>query len=99
MSQYLNPLSHLRSRLGNSSKKLKGFATQRPKEFQVDKPLNWSKMEEVIYWLDIPNQMANILVMITLYELPRLSKLTRKAPREALTDAEFHGTRVPTNLP
>jgi len=42
--------------------------------------------------------MANISVRIILYELLRLSKLTRETLREALTDVEAFMARIPAEL-
>jgi len=45
---------------------------------------------------DVLGQLANIPARITLYELLRLSKSTREALREALTDSEVFLTQILT---
>ena len=50
------------------------------------------------YRFDVLAQLANIPARITLYELLRLSKSTREALREALTDAEVFMTQIPAEL-
>jgi len=44
---------------------------------------------------DVLSQLANILARITLYELLKLSKSTRKALREALADSEIFLAQIP----
>jgi len=41
-------------------------------------------------------QLANIPARVTLYEILRLSKLTREVLREALADAEVFMAQIPT---
>src|SRR5256886_7216699 len=64
---------------------------EKPKEVRYNRPLNKRKAIEVSqpFRFDIINQLANISARITLYELLKLSKSTRKALREALADAEI----------
>ena len=63
---------------------------EKQKELRYAKTLLKDKVEGSLapYRFDVFAQLANILAMITLYELPRLSKSTREALREALADAE-----------
>src|SRR3954465_14768799 len=65
------------------------------KEVWYNRSLNKGKAVEVFqpFRFDIINQLANILARITLYELLRLSKSTKKALREALADAEVFVTQ------
>src|SRR3954469_2159916 len=71
---------------------------EKPKEVRYNRPLNKRKAIEVFqpFCFDIINQLANIPVRITLYELLRLSKSTKKALREALADAGVFVTQHPT---
>ena len=71
---------------------------EKPSEVRYNRPLNKGKAVEVsqAFHFDIINQLANILARITIYELLRLSKSTREALREALADAEFFVTQLPT---
>ena len=48
------------------------------------------------YRSDVLAQLANIPARVTLYALLRLSKSTREALREALTDAEIFMAQIPT---
>src|SRR3954465_8138617 len=72
-------------------------APEKPKEVRYNRPLNKGKAVEVSqpFRFDIINQLANIPVRITLYELLKLSKSTREALREALADAEVFVTQLP----
>src|SRR3954471_15539386 len=67
---------------------------EKPKEVRYNRPLNKGKAVEVSqpFRFEIINQLDNILTRITLYELLKLSKSTRKALREALADAEVFVT-------
>src|SRR4051812_39707611 len=70
---------------------------EKPREVRYNRPLNKGKADEVSqpFRFDIINQLANIPARITLYELLKLSKLTREALREALTDAEVFVAQLP----
>ena len=70
---------------------------EKPKEVRYNRPLNKEKAVEVSqhFRFDIINQLANIPARITLYELLKLSKSTREALREALTNAEVFVTQLP----
>src|SRR5438045_1278158 len=70
---------------------------EKPKEVWYNRPLNKENAIEVSqpFRFDIINQLANIPARITLYELLKLSKLTREALREALADAEVFVTQLP----
>ena len=63
---------------------------EKQKELQFSKALPKDNAEgsTTPYGFDVLAQLANIPTRITLYELPRLSKSTREALREALGDAE-----------
>jgi len=63
---------------------------EKQKELRYSKALLKDKVEGSLtpYHSDVLAQLANIPTRITLYELLRLSKSTRKALREALADAE-----------
>src|SRR4051812_28499057 len=67
------------------------------REVRYNRPLNKGKAIKVSqpFRFDIINQLANIPARITLYELLKLSKLTREALREALADAEVFVTQLP----
>ena len=69
---------------------------EKPKEVWYNRPLNKENAIEVSqpFRFDIINQLANIPARITLYELLKLSKLTREALREALADAEVFVTQL-----
>src|SRR3954468_22631997 len=70
---------------------------EKPKEVQYNRPLTKGKAVEVSqpFRFNIINQLANIPARITLYELLKLSKSTRKALREALADAKVFVTQLP----
>ena len=70
---------------------------EKQKELQYSKALPKDKAEghSAPYRFDVFAQLANISAMITLYELPRLSKSTREALREALADAEAFMAWIP----
>src|SRR3954463_12385625 len=70
---------------------------EKPKEVRYNRPLTKGKAVEVSqpFCFDIINQLANILARITLYELLKLSKSTRKALREVLADAEVFVPQFP----
>src|SRR4051812_34270866 len=74
---------------------------EKPKEVRYNRAINKGKAIEVSqpFCFDIINQLANIPARITLYELLKLSKSTRKALREALADAEVFVTQLPLPLP
>ena len=63
---------------------------EKQKEFWYAKalPKDKAKGSSRPYHFDILAQLANIPARITLYELLRLSKLTRKALREDITNAK-----------
>src|SRR5436190_6120486 len=69
---------------------------EKPREVRYNRLLNKGKAVEVSqpFRFDIINQLANIPARITLYELLKLSKSTRKALREALADAEVFVTQL-----
>ena len=58
-------------------------------------PKNNAEGSSIPYHFDILAQLVNIPARITLYELLRLSKSTREALREALTDAEVFIAQIP----
>jgi len=70
---------------------------EKQKETQYAKALPKDKAEgtSAPYSVNVLAQLANILARITLYELLRLSKSTREALREALTNAEVFMARIP----
>jgi len=70
---------------------------EKQKEIWYAKALPKDKSEgtPVPYRFDVLTQLANIQTRITLYELLRLSKSTREALREALTDAEVFMDWIP----
>jgi len=63
---------------------------EKQKELQYTKALSKNKAEGSSrpYHFDVLAQLANIAAKITLYKFLRLFKSTKKALREALTDAE-----------
>ena len=67
---------------------------ERQKELQFSKALSKDIAEgsATPYRFDVLTQLANIPARITLYDLLRLSKSTREALREALTNAEIFMT-------
>ena len=70
---------------------------EKQKEIRYAKTLPKDKAEgsSTPYRFDVLAQLANIPARITLYELLRLSKSTKEALREALTDAEAFMVRIP----
>src|SRR3954464_13891850 len=72
--------------------------SEKPREVRYNIPLNKEKAVEVSqpFCFDIINQLANIPARITLYELLKLSKSTRKALREVLADTKVFVTQLPT---
>jgi len=70
------------------------------KEVWFDKALkkNPSQGLNTLFCFDILVQLANIPAHITLHELLRLSKETRKALRDALVNSESFLTQVPSIL-
>jgi len=73
---------------------------EKQKDFQYAKTLPKDKAEgsSAPYRFNVLAQLANIPVRITLYELLRLSKLTKEALREALADVEAFMARIPAKL-
>jgi len=69
---------------------------EKQKELRYSKALPKDKAEgtSAPYRFDVLSQLANIPARITLYELLRLSKSTRKALREALADVEIFMTQI-----
>jgi len=69
---------------------------EKQKEFRYAKALSEDKAEGSSrpYHFDVLAQLANIPARITLFELLRLSKSTRKALREALANAEAFMARI-----
>ena len=69
---------------------------EKQKELQFFKtlPKNNAKGSPTPYHFDVLAQLANIPARITLYELLRLSKSTREALREALTNAAVSYTHL-----
>jgi len=70
---------------------------EKQKELQFSKNLlkNNTEGSPTLYRFDVLAQLANIPARITHYELLRLSKSTREALREALTDAEVFMAQIP----
>jgi len=70
---------------------------KKQKEFRHAKVLPKDKVEGSSrpYHFDVLAQLANILAMITLYELLRLLKSTREVLRKALADAEAFMAWIP----
>jgi len=71
---------------------------EKQKERRYAKALSKDKAEGSSrpYHFDIFVELANIPARITLYDLLRLSKSTRKALREVLADAEVFMARILT---
>jgi len=69
---------------------------EKQKELRYTRALPKDKAEgtSIPYLFDVLAQLANIPARITLYELLRLSKSTRDALREALTDVEVFMTQI-----
>ena len=69
---------------------------EKQKELRYSKALPKDKVEgsSAPYRFDVLAQQANIPVRITLYELMRLSKLTREDLRETLTDSEVFMAQI-----
>jgi len=70
---------------------------EKQKELRFSKalPKNNTEGSPTPYRFDVLAQLANIPARITLYELLRLSKSTRKALREALAAAEVFKAQIP----
>ena len=70
---------------------------EKQKELQYSKalPKDKAKGTSIPYRFDVLAQLANIPIRITLYELLRLSKSTREALLEALTDVEVFMAQIP----
>ena len=70
---------------------------EKQKEIRFDESLkkNPSRGLNAPLRFDILAQLANIPTRITLHELLRLSKKTREALRDALSDSESFLTQVP----
>src|ERR1700722_18803998 len=70
---------------------------RRLKEPYFSKPLRQDNVEgpSTPFNFDVLAQLANIPARITLYELLRLSKMTREALREALADSEAFLAHIP----
>jgi len=71
---------------------------EKQKELRYSKALPKDRSEgtSVPYHFGVLAQLVNILARITLYELLRLSKLTREALRKSLADAEVFVIQIPT---
>jgi len=69
---------------------------EKQEELRYSKALPKDKVERssAPYRFDVLAQQANIPVRITLYELMRLSKLTREDLRETLTDSEVFMAQI-----
>jgi len=82
-------------------KKTAEWSTKQPVDKQ--KKLHYAKALQkdvarplTLFHFDVLPQLANIPTRITLYELLRLFKSTRKALREVLADSEIFLAQIPT---
>ena len=87
----------------SNAKPIEEVVSQPPKkakEPRFSKPLRPNNVEgpSAPFNFDVLAQLANIPARITLYELLRLSKTTRKALREALADSEAFLAQVPATV-